>query len=700
MKYLKIAVIILYLLPSYYAFGKDITGTADISYNSSSTETDEDKNSSWNLFQSYYLNYNTYLTPAITSNIGIRYSERDSDMQDQETIYPFINLGLTNEYLSGNLGYNYMEVKSSDNPSLITSFWNTNLTTRLEDWPVLNFQYTETWQYDDLSEHEIDTESTSLLSGVSYQFSIFDIMYNYMRSTSFDHVTETDSENNNHISRLGMYKSFWNNRISISADGGYNYFDTTTTVPEAGEIEQRRLAREGFYGVDSSPEHSTLSPASGLIDRDYDTAVITVQEDMNIGIDLIYAQTVDTIYIHTNKDYSYDPSISSEVSEWAVYYTTDEIEPKTWNRITSSASFTYNETQHRFEISFNPQEARHFKVVYYPGAASPDFQITEMEAYGLEYVDRISETDTKTYTGNCALSIRPLEKWTTSYYLSYYRTDTSPDEITNYTLSQGLNLTGDLSRYFLVTLSYQKTLSHMGYEDSETGDRDTEREDRDTEVNTYAFNWHSSPLDHLNTTLTLSYGETEENDELIYKTNNFTFNSVFMLWEGIDVNWDLHLADTDNVRDDTESLSAYSDLYLRALLTRRLSWDLGYNEGYQKTENEEDTKTTSTEIYSTLVYTPSSRLYGRIYLRYETTEDESRFSHEYSVGCFVTSKVQINANSRFDHAEDKDDMTHSLDLNWNITSRASFRTGYSYSSSRNEITRDTNNFYSRFSVSF
>jgi len=686
MKYLSIAAVILFLLPSCYALGQDISGSSQISYNTSSTKTDGEESSSWNFLQSHYLNYNTYLTPAITSNLGIRYNRRDSNMNDQETIYPFINFGLTNEYLSGNLGYNYMEVKSSDNPSLITSFWNTNLTSQLEEWPKLNFQYTETKQYDDLAKHETDTKSTSLLSGVTYQFSVFDIMYNYMRSTSLDYLTETDTKSNNHISRLGMYKSFWDNRISISADGGYNYYDTTTTIPEAGEIEQKRLATEGFYGVDSSPEHSSSSSASGLIDRNYDTAVITVQEYMNIGLDLFYPQTVDTIYIHTDKDYSYDPAISSEMLEWAVYYTTEEIEPKTWTCITSSALFSYNETYHRFEIDLSPQEARHFKVVYYPGTTSPAFQVTEIEAYGLEYVNRKSETNTKTYTGNCALSIRPLQKWTTSYYLSYYRTETSPDEIMNYTLGQGINLTGDLSRYFLLTLSYQKTKSHL----LET----------DTEVDSYTFNWRSNPLETLNTTFTLSYGETREDEELISKTNTLTFNSIFMLWEGIDVNWDLNVAQADNVRDDTESLSTYSDLYLRALLTKRLSWDLGYNQGYQQTTNEESTTTTSTDIYSTLVYTPSSRLYGRIYLRYGNAEEESRFLHQYSVGCFLTPKVQINAASSFEQAEDMDEMAHSLDLNWNIGRGASFRMGYSYSHNRNETTQEGHNFYSRLSVTF
>ena len=684
MRYLRIAAVILYLLPSYYALGQDISGTSQISYNTSRTESDGEKSSDWSFLQYYYLNYSTYLTPAITSNLGIRYNRRDSNMRDQQTIYPFINLGLTNEYLSGNLSYNYMEEKSSGNPSLITSFWNTNLTSRPEEWPRLNFQYSETRQHDDLSEHETDTKSTSLLSGATYQFSIFDMMYNYMRSTSLDYLTETDSKSNNHISRLGMYKSFWNNRISFSADGGYNYYDTTTTVPEAGEIEQRRQATGGFYGVDSSPEHSTLSAASGLIDRNYDTSVVTVQEYMNIGLDLVYPQAVDTIYIYTNEDYSYDPVTSSEMLEWSVYYTTEEIEPKTWT--SSSVSFTYNETYHRFEISFTSQEARHFKVVYYPGAASPAFRITEIEAYGLQYVDQISKTNTKTYTGNCALSIRPLNDWTTSYFLSYYRTDTSPEEITNYTFSQGISLTGDLSRYFLVTLSYQTTLSRMA--------------ETDTEVDTYALNWRSNPLETLNTTLTLSYGETREDDELISKTNTLTFNSIFMLWEGIDVNWDLNLSRADNVRDDTKSLSAYSDLYLRALLTKRLSWDMGYNQGYQQTDNEETTETTSTDIYSTLVYTPSSRLYGRIYIRYETAEEESRFSHEYSVGCFIVPKVQINATSRFEYTEDKDDMSHSLDLNWNIGRAASFRMGYSYSHSQNDTTEKSHNFYSRLSINF
>jgi hypothetical protein len=686
MKYLGIAAVILFLSPSFYALAQDISGTSQISYNTSRTETDGEEGSSWNLLQSHYLNHNTYLTPAITSNLGIRYNRRDSDMNEQETIYPFINLGLTNEYLSGNLGYNYIEAKSSDRPSLITSFWNTNWASRLEEWPKLNFQYTETRQYDDLSEHETDTKSTSLVSGVKYQFSIFDMMYNYMRSTSFDYLTETDSKTNNHISRLGMYKSFWDNRVSISADGGYNYYDTTTSVPEAGEIEQKRLATEGFYGVDSSPEHTDLSPASGLVDRNYDTAVITAQEYMNMGLDLFYPQTVDTIYIYTDKDYSYDPNISSEVLDWTVYYTTDEIEPKTWRRITENTLFSYDETYHRFEISFSPQEAKHFKAVYYPGSTSPALQVTEIEAYGLEYVDRKSETDTKTYTGNCALSIRPLKNWTSSYYLSYYRTDISPEEIMNYTLGQGINLTGDLSRYFLLTLSYQKTKSHT--------------EETDTEVDNYTFNWRSNPLETLNTTLTLSYGETREDEELTSKVNTFTFNSIFMLWEGIDVNWDLNIAQTDNVRDDLESLSAYSNLYVRTLLTKCLSWDLGYNQGYQRTTNEESTRTTSSDIYSTLVYTPSSRLYGRIYLRHETAEEESRFLHEYSIGCFVTHKIQVNATSRFEHAKDMDEAAHSLDLNWNIGRGTSLRIGYSYSHLSNETTQKGHNFYSRLSITF
>ena len=688
MKYLKIAVAILYLLPSYYALGQDINGNSDISYNTSTTETDGKKSSNWNLFQTYYLNYNTYLTPALTSNLGIRYSRKKSDTQGQETIYPFINLGLINEYFSGNLGYNYMEVKSSNRPSLISSFWNTNLASRLEDqWPKLNFQYTETTQHDDLSKHEINTKSSSLLTGFRYQYGILDMMYNYMRSDSLDYLTQSNSKSNNHTTRLEMYKSFWNDRISISADGGYNYFDTTTTVPEAGEIDQRRWAKGGFYGVDISPEYSSLSSAPGLVDRDVDTAVITVQEYMNIGLDLLNLQTVDTIYIHTNKDYSYEPAISSEVLEWRVYYTNDEVEPKTWKPITGS-SFSYNKTYHRFEIKFTPQEAKHFKVVYYPGTTSPAFQITEIAAYGLQYVHKISESSAKNYTGNCALSIRPLKNWTTAYYLSYYRTDTSPEAITNYNLSQGINVTGDLSRYFLITLSYQKTTSHMV--------------ETNTEVDTYAFNWRSNPLETLNTTLTMSHGETRENNESVSKANTLTFNSIFMLWQGIDVNWDLNLAQADNIRENSKSSSAYSNLYLRALLTRRLSWDLGYDQGYQRSVNNKETTTTtntSTNIYSTLVYTPSSRLYGRIYLQYGNSGEKSRFSQEYSLGCFITPKIQINASSHFSRA-DIHEMTHSLDLNWDIASWARFRIGYSYSYSHNDTTQKSQNLYLRFSANF
>jgi len=684
--YLSIAIIILYALLPYYALSQDLSGTLDISYNTSHTETNGRKSSSWNLFQSYYVNYTTYLTPVISSSLGIRYSHKNSDMQDQEIIYPFVNLGLVNEYFSGNLAYNYMEVKNSNNPNLITSFWNTNLTSQLEKWPKLSFQYTNTRQYDDLSKHKTDIKSTSLLSGFTYQYSILNMMYNYMRSTSHDYVASTNSKNSNHISRLGIYKSFWNNRISISTDGGYNYFNTITTVPKTGEMEQQRLAREAFYGTDSSPEHSKLSSSPNLIDGDKSTAVITAKEYMNVEIDLIYPQSVDTVYIYTNEDYFYNPTISSEVLEWAVYYTNDEIEPRTWICITKNAQFSYNESFHRFEIDFTSQKARHFKVIYYPGTTSSKFQITEIEAYGLEHVERVSKANSKTYTGNCVFSVRPLEKWTTAYYLSYYRTDTSTshEKVTNYTFGQGINLTGDLSKYFLLTLSYQNIISHMV--------------EAETRVNTYTFNWHSNPLETLNTTLTLSHTDTKGNEGMISKTNTFAFNSVFMLWKGVDANWDLNLARVDNVQAATRSTSLYSDLYLRALLTRHLSWDFGYSQDYQRIYNEETSSTASANIYSTLVYTPSSRLYGRIYLRYETTE--GRFSHEYSLGCFITPKVQINANSSFMRSKDMDEMTHALDLNWDIARWSSLRMGYSYSYNHNNTTQKGQNFYVRFLANF
>jgi len=172
-----------------------------------------------------------------------------------------------------------------------------------------------------------------------------------------------------------------------------------------------------------------------------------------------------------------------------------------------------------------------------------------------------------------------------------------------------------------------------------------------------------------------------------------------MLWKGIDVNWNFNLSHANNVRDDTKSFSVYSDLYLRALLTKTLSWDIGYDQSWQRTTNEETIKTTYTSIYSTLVYTPSSRLYGRIFIQYSAAEEEKRLLHEYSIGCFITPKVQINATSSFTQA-DIDQMTHSIDINWNIAKWASFRMGYSYSHSNNDITQKNHNIYSRFSANF
>ena len=663
-------------------FGQEITGNIDITYQKSTTEVDGKKESSWSLFQNYYLDYSSYLTANLGCNFGLRVNRRDSNYGDQTLLYPTLSLNTMNEYFSGNISYDRIEQFGNRTPGFSTSFWNINMMSQLEEWPKINIQYTRSREKDHLEVHQTDTKSSSFIGGITHEYKFLDMMYNYMRTSSTDLVNDTKQVSNNHISRLGLHQGFFNNRLTFFGEGGFNYFEST------GSGEQKRTPQQGFYGIDATPEYSILTPAPDLVDGNLRAIALKVEEYTNIGVGLYYKEDVDTMYIYTENSYIYQPTIPAEKIIWAVYWSNDEGEEKQWTLITSNANFSFSPIYHRFEIFFSKTTARYFKVVYYPGTLTHPFSITEIEVYGVE---ETAKTLSRVWMGNFNVSARPLQKWTTGYHISYYRTKTSPGEILTYTLSQGANITGDISKYLSTTLSYQTTKSVMPEEK--------------TRVDSYTLNLRSSPIETLTSSLSfthtitkLLYSKTREKGTLS-KVDSIILNNIMTVWEGVDINWDINISRARNPLMETKSWLIFSDLYLRALLTRNLSWDIGYDQSWQKTTNEETEKTTYTNINTTLVYTPSPRLYGRIFLQYNKTEVEKMFSHEYAVGIFLTQKVQLNLISRFTEAE-TDEMTHSVDLNWNIGRHSSIRTGYTYTKSTNETEEKSTNFYIRYSSSF
>ncbi|MCD6320486.1 MAG: hypothetical protein J7M03_07400, partial [Candidatus Desulfofervidaceae bacterium] len=265
---------------------QEISGNIDLSYQTSQTSTGNKTSSTWSFSQNYLLSYSSFLTPALTLNCSTRYTQRNSNTSSQKIFYPSIGLNLFNEFVNGNITYDLMEIKSSKKPRLTNSFFNLNLTSRLEKWPIVNFQYNRTREQDDQDEHQIDSLSNTVLTGFNYEYKFIKMMYNYMGLFSTDYVTNTDQNNTNHITRLSIQKSFFHNRVSLYSDGGYNYYKNTTTVPEAQTVEQKKRAANGYYGIDSTPSQSdstTFTSSSALIDGNTQTTVLTTQEYINIG---------------------------------------------------------------------------------------------------------------------------------------------------------------------------------------------------------------------------------------------------------------------------------------------------------------------------------------------------------------------------------------------------------------------------------
>jgi len=381
---------------------------------------------------------------------------------------------------------------------------------------------------------------------------------------------------------------------------------------------------------------------------------------------------------------------NNEAITWEVYYTNEDTEPRNWTKITSAASFSYDTVQHRFEISFNSTQARYFKVVYRaPITNPPSFGVTEIEAYGQETIKGKQQTHTKNYTANAGVSYKILENWTTNYHVTYYKTDSfvnsSPTGM-NYNLNQGASLSGELFSDLLLTLSYQTSKN---------------RSNQETTSQLYSLNLRYTPLETLATTLTLTHSTTKENGVKTANNNGVVLSTVAEVWEGINVNWDLNANFNEAPQTGTKTNFVFSSLYIRTILTKHLNWDIDYDWQWQSTKDDVTESTSSSSISTTMVYTPSSRVYGRLYIQYNNRGGGSYFSHQYSLGCFLTQKIQMNATSQFTNISDgTSQMMHSLDLIFNLGRKSSFRTGYSYSRTKKEKRQTSHDFYMRFSTGF
>jgi hypothetical protein len=672
--------------------GDEIRGSADLSYRATETKTAGEKEYTWMFDQVYNLGLTKELTSKVdfTGDLGINITETDHTKTTR--LYPDMRLNVSNEYFSADTGYRSDErgldilTAGADEERATTESWNTNFYTRLEKYPKVRLRYNQDKNYDHLAVHQTNTQTDRFSGSADYAFRFLNFYYDYTNEISDNYVEDSTGETDTHDARIDFRKSIWSNRIT--SYGSYSINERTTeTTARGSDISSdiERTATTGWYGVGTSP---TAVPAAWteepeLTDKVFgDPSVnLNVPNYQNIRIDLTQSYEAEKIYVYTTPDRTIDKTDFS----WAVYFSADT-DFTTWTSIPVNGTPDYDADSQRFEILFDKTTAQYFRVVNTANDLI-DLYVTEIEAYGVTSQPSYSTTEdvTTTETILANLAFRPFDWLSFTYDLNQghrKNKETGADTTTTRTETRRIwhDITGLLGKgfqvhkYLEVLPQYERRLE---YED----DTQTEpRTDISRSIDTFRVRFVSSPLETLDTDLSLNHWVLQEESKTESRTSSALLHIAAELREGADLDIDGDITRSENLLTKSESLSRSIHSNLRLELTSVLTTEIEYNMNRSDTETPTgDTTSQTSDAEVTFYWRPSHDFYFRASYgvdRDEELHDETT-RQNYNLNWLLTKKAQLSMDYAIDR-NDTDKTSFSSDLSWSLSQMFTFRFGYDW----------------------
>ena len=673
--------------------GDEIRGSADLSYRATETKTAGKKDYTWSFDQLYNLGLAKEFTPKVnfTGDLGINITETDATKTTR--LYPDMRLNVSNEYFNANTGYRSDErgldvlTAGSDEERFTTESWNTNFYTKLEKYPKVRLRYNEDKNYDHLSDHKTNTQTDRFSGSADYAFRFLNFYYDYTNEISEDYVKDSTQDTNTHDGRIDFRKSFWGNKVA--SYGSYSINERKTETTARGDdisSDVERTATTGWYGEGTTP---TAVPAAWteeteLIDKVFGVPSVNlnVSNYQNIRIDLTRSYEVEKIYVYTTPDRTIDKNDFN----WTVYYSNDT-DFTTWTPIPVNGTSDYDGDSQRFEILFDKTTAQYFRVVNTANDLI-DLYVTEIEAYGVTSQPAYTTAEDVTTTENLQanLAFRPFDWLSFAYDLNQNHRKTkekATDTPTTRTKTRRSrhNISGLLGKgfqvhkYLEVRPQYQKRLE---YED----DSQTEpRTEISRSIDTFRVRFVSSPLETLDTDLSLNHWVLQEESKTQSRTSSALLHIAAELREGADLDIDGDITLSENLPNKSESISRSIHSNLRLELTSVLTTEIEYNMNYSETEAPSgDTTSRTSDAEVTLYWRPSHDFYFRGSYgvdRDEESGDETT-RRNYNLNWLLTKKVQLSMDYTTNR-NDTDETSFSSDLSWNLSQMFTFRFGYNWS---------------------
>ena len=686
--------------------GDDISGSADLTYRSTETKTDDEEDeSSWSFAQNYNLHATKDFTPKVNfaANLGININETNETTTTLLT--PDIRLNIKNEYFYANTGYRITQkglnilTGVSTEDRLTTESWNANFSTKSDKYPKVQLRYNEDLNYDHLAVRETDSKTTNFFGTTDYTYRFLNFNYEYKNNVSDDYVTESITETDSHHGRVDFRKSFWKNRISTS--GSYSITNTNTETKTGGQEvrqEEKIDAIKGLYAPDSA---TILDDTyDDLKDGNKTTRVTTPTEinigntDQNIGLELNSAEDVELIYLYTTPP---DTTLfNKNLFTWAVY-SGDNL--SSWTQITISANKEYDTINERFEISFPKTKAKYFKIVN-TASDSNDLYVTEIKAYKYKTYAAFTTTETEqtTQTTQANLRYKPMDWLSFTYDFTQDERETKPDQeesekTRRRTHNMNCRVERELHKYITAWAQYGRRLEY---------DSESEAEDKITD--TYLLHFLFSPLTTLNTDLSLNHTVSKEDGETESKSSSALLQISAKLREGADLNVDANITRSENLVSQSETTIKSINSDLRLELTRMLTAEIEYDTNWTETQQSEpDGDTTGRTSNARIIFywQPSHDFYlrGSYDIDRDEKSGEETTQQQYNMNWLMTEKMQLDMGYTLNR-DDTVSSTYSADLSWNLSRVFTLRFGYDWSHQKEDMAETTQTFITNLSARF
>lgn len=661
MKYVTIAGVILSLLwlfvPNSNATGLRLNGNWSTPFG--------DNDGPWNLGQSYNLSIGHDFTSAIKMSGNFRYSTNERQGFDKtETMSPTLSLGLTNDLFRLSINGTQNQRWSGDSPKDTTTTWNSTIASNLTDkkWPKLRLSYGESNATNDASPRSQDTENKNFSTSMDYNWNFLQLVYNYRNSQSIDHITQRETDSQNHSSNIQIAKSIWDNKISFS--GSYQYSKSTSTTSltsnRGGSVVLDIPSSGAFAGLDSTPETDTLPSVQQLNDGNTVTPTTIGLPDifnqLNVALQINFNPT-NRLQVHFDRLLS---TITQQRLHWTLY---TSIDGNNWTLHSEIPTIDFiddnDQTYALLSVATEIRTARYIKTVITTDVGYDDAFLTEIIAQqSVLLTDQKTELSTSNETQQSQASIhyRPWEKIQIGYSFSQNKNTPSNGAVSTQK-THSINGHIDWNRYFSLSLN-------MG-ESTDIVEGLAENRSQ-----SYSFSYLTSPIDSVNFSINGTRSNQFEDDSKTQTSDSISSNVTAIIIPDLTSSISYIWSKSTNYSSELVATNSSYTFNLMARISSRL------NISYYLSQQESMTHRLS------LSYRPSDLISTTL----SVMKAEEATSYSTAIHWRITPKIQNNLSYNLTTADSDISHNATYNLSWNISQHLSVRQNMKWSQSQDENT--------------